>query len=134
MARLAFFHTLLQQLSFLVPASCTDRLTKLRSEADLPAPHNGDSGENEDMLDAEHHSSAHPCPRASCLFPGYGAHGRVRSLPPAWRAEQFPSVGSAKFLFSSVYTLLCAATHCERGRFVCMSTPQGRDRVHTLRR
>jgi hypothetical protein len=113
MARLAFFHTLVQQLSFLVPASCTDRLTKLRSEADLPAPHKGDSGENEDMLDAEHHSSAHPCPRASCLFPGYGAHGRGRPLPPA-RGERSSSqrFGSAKvpILISTRTPLRCHAS------------------------
>ena len=62
----ALFHTMLQQLSWLLPASCTDRLTKTKSEAELPSHMQGGIGEDgedndgdpTDVLDAESHGGA----------------------------------------------------------------------------
>ena len=63
----AMFHTMLRQLSWLLPASCTDRLTKGKSEAELPNHVQGgkgedvgdeDDGDPTDVLDAESHGGA----------------------------------------------------------------------------
>ena len=63
---LVFFHTMLRYLSWLLPASCTERLTKPKSEAELPSHMQvakGEDGEDEegdptDVLDAECHGGA----------------------------------------------------------------------------
>ena len=62
MVNLAFFHTLCQQLSWLVPASCTERLQRPNSEVQLPhhlrheeKAQAGDGSEEEDVLESESH-------------------------------------------------------------------------------
>lgn len=60
------FHTMLRQLSWLLPASCTDRLTKTKSEGELPSHMQGGKGgdgedkdgDPTDVLDAESHGGA----------------------------------------------------------------------------
>ena len=64
--RVASFHTMLRQLSWLLPASCADRLTKGKSEVELPSHVQGgrgedggdDDGDPTDVLDAESHGGA----------------------------------------------------------------------------
>ena len=84
---------MLRQLSWLLPASCTDRLTKTKSEGELPSHVQGGKGEDggdedgdpTDVLDAESHGGASVLSIALGLTPGVllAGHWCVKQLQSA---------------------------------------------------